>query len=240
MTTNISTENSTDRKIKILPSLLAADFLKLGEQAKEAMDSGADGLHADIMDGHFVPPITYGAEITKTVIEHTRARVDAHLMVDNPQKLFNDFKEAGVCGITIHAEAVNHLHRYLGMIRELGLEAGIALNPATAITETLRYTIPLVDRVLIMTVNPGWGGQPLILEAMEKIHIVNRIMHAKKAHFEIQVDGGVNAHIAGELVRLGATELVAGTAVFKGDIRENISKLRRAVEKGLRNIDEKN
>ncbi|HEB85060.1 MAG TPA: ribulose-phosphate 3-epimerase, partial [Bacteroidetes bacterium] len=144
-------------RVRLLPSLLAADYSRLGEQVREALAAGAHGLHADVMDGRFVPPITYGADVVAAVIRATGAVVDAHLMVADPERQIDAFAEAGVSGLTVHVEATPHLHRVLTRIRQAGLEAGVALNPATPVTETLRYTVELLDRVLIMTVNPGWG-----------------------------------------------------------------------------------
>ncbi len=219
--------------VELRPSLLAADFSRLAEHAKEALDAGAQALHADVMDGRFVPPITYGADVVKAVIEATGAVTDAHLMIVEPEKQLDVFAEAGVRGITVHVEADKHLHRTLSRIRELGLEAGVALNPATPVVPTLRHVIPLLDRVLIMSVNPGWGGQTFIPQAIDKIRRLRRLLDSSWSKASIQVDGGVSAKNAGDLVRAGVTELVAGTAVFKGDVASNVAALRKAVEAAL-------
>ncbi len=211
--------------IRLLPSLLAADFSRIAAQMKEALQAGAFGFHADVMDGRFVPPITFGADVVRDLILETGAWVDAHLMICNPERQIASFAKAGVKAITIHAETTPHLHHLLTMVKETGCEAGVALNPATPVTETLRYILPLLDRVLVMTVNPGWGGQDLIEEALEKVHKVRRILDASGSKAQIQVDGGVNMNHVEKIVRLGATELVAGTAVFKSDIAENVKKL---------------
>ncbi|MCB2211518.1 ribulose-phosphate 3-epimerase [bacterium] len=220
-------------QVRILPSLLAADFSRLGEEAQRALSAGAHGLHADVMDGQFVPPITFGADITRAVVEATGARVDAHLMIVEPEKQIEAFAKAGVKGITVHVEATAHLHRVLGMIRDAGCEAGVSLNPATPVTESLRYVMPLVDRVLIMTVNPGWGGQKFIPEGLDKVHKVARLIEAHESNARLQVDGGVTPENAGVLVRHGADELVAGSAVYKGDVAANIAAFESQIRAAL-------
>jgi len=217
-------------KVRILPSLLASDFAKLGEQAQTALEGGAHGLHADVMDGRFVPPITFGADVVAAVVRATGARVDAHLMIVEPERQIEAFAKAGVKAITVHAETCPHLHRVLGMIKDVGLEAGVAINPATPVTEVLRYLVPMIDRVLVMTVNPGWGGQKFIQEGLDKVHMVSRVLNAYGSEAWIQVDGGVTPANAAALAKHGATELVAGSAVFKGDIQANIAAIRTAVE----------
>ncbi|HEX04543.1 MAG TPA: ribulose-phosphate 3-epimerase, partial [Bacteroidetes bacterium] len=199
--------------VRILPSLLAADFANLGPDAKRALDAGAYGLHADIMDGQFVPPITYGADVVKAIINVTGAWVDAHLMIEDPDKQVLAFASAGAKAITIHAEATPHLHRVLGMIRDAGCEAGVALNPATPVTATLQHVMPLLDRVLIMTVNPGWGGQKFIHEGLGKVSEVAQLLRSFNSMARLQVDGGVTPDNAAELIRHGADELVAGSAI---------------------------
>lgn len=219
--------------IKLLPSLLASDFANLGRDAERALKAGAQGLHADIMDGQFVPPITFGADIIAAVVKATGAWVDAHLMIVEPERQVEAFANAGVKAITVHAEAVSHLHRVLGQIKEAGCEAGIAINPATPVTETLRYTLPLIDRILVMSVNPGWGGQKFIDAALDKVHKVYRITRALGSNADIQVDGGVGPTNARQLTSLGATELVAGSAVFKGDVESNVSAILKEAEAGV-------
>ncbi len=220
-------------KIKLQPSLLAADFARLGDHAAQALEAGAHGLHADIMDGRFVPQITYGAEVVRSVIEQTGADVDAHLMIVEPERQIEAFTEAGVNGVTVHAEACPHLHRVLEMIRGAGCEAGVAINPASPFIEFLQYTLPLLDRILVMTVNPGWGGQKFIVSSLDKINKISRLLEAYGSEAVIQVDGGVTPRNAGKLVNAGATELVAGSAVFKGDVGKNVAEFREAIEKEL-------
>lgn len=220
-------------RVEIRPSLLAADFSRLGEHAREALDAGAHALHADVMDGQFVPPITFGPDIVRAVVEATGAVVDAHLMIVQPERQVEAFAKAGVRGVTVHLEASAHLHRLLGSIRDAGLEAGVALNPATPVGNALEEVIELLDRVLIMSVNPGWGGQPFIPASVEKIRKVRQMLDGANSAAALQVDGGVIPANAGTLVQAGVTELVAGSAVFKGDVAANLSTLRHAVEKSL-------
>lgn len=194
----------------------------------KAHEAGAFGFHADIMDGHFVPPVTFGAGIVKNLINAGGFRIDAHLMIEKPELQIEAFVEAGVKAITVHVESTNHLHRLLQMIRDAHVEAGIAFNPATPIKEILSNVLPLVDRVLVMTVNPGWGGQQLIPECLEKVKEVRDILDAHLSSAWLQVDGGITPDTARRLIELGANELVAGTAVFKGNITENIRKLQNS------------
>ncbi len=218
-------------RVRILPSLLSADFARLGDEGRKAMEAGAQGLHADVMDGRFVPPITFGADVVKAVVNATKARVDAHLMIVEPERHIEAFAKAGVKAITVHVEACPHLHRVLWQIREAGCEAGVSLNPATPVNEVIRYALPLIDRVLVMTVNPGWGGQAFIREGMDKVYEVRELLDSLGSKAEIQVDGGVNADNAGELALNGATELVAGSALFKGDIAANVKTMQRQILK---------
>ena len=220
-------------KIRLLPSLLSADFARLGESAKKALDAGAHGLHADVMDGRFVPPITFGPAVIAALIRETNAWVDAHLMIEEPEKQIEAFAKSGVKAITVHAEACKHLHRVLAEIRAAGCEAGVAFNPATPVGPVLDYVAPLLDRVLIMSVDPGWGGQSFITETLDKISEVRDKLDLLGSDAEVQVDGGVNAANIADLVFKGATEIVAGTAVFKGDIAANIAALSAEAEKPL-------
>jgi len=220
-------------KVKLLPSLLSVDFSRLGEYSLKALTAGAHGLHADVMDGRFVPPITFGADIVASVFQETGAWIDAHLMIIEPERQIESFAKAGVSAITVHAETCPHLNRVLSMIKESGCEAGVSFNPSTAFEEILRYSHSLLDRVLIMSVNPGWGGQSFIRDSLLKIEKVSQILNQLGSDAEIQVDGGVNAENIGEIVSCGATEIVAGTAVFKGDINENITILTEIIKKTI-------
>ena len=215
--------------VRILPSLLAADFGNLGRDAKRTLYAGAHGLHADVMDGQFVPPITYGADVVKAIVGETNAWVDAHLMIIEPEKQVQAFADAGVQAITVHVEATPHLHRVLGMIRDAGCEAGVALNPATPVMETLQHVMPLLDRVLIMTVNPGWGGQKFIREGLDKVSEVARLILSNNSAARLQVDGGDTPDNAAELILNGVDELVAGSAIFKGNVEANIAAFQKAI-----------
>ncbi|MBC7339231.1 MAG: ribulose-phosphate 3-epimerase [Firmicutes bacterium] len=198
--------------MKVAPSLLAADFARLGEAAQEAEAAGADLLHIDVMDGHFVPPITVGQQVVAAIRRLARIPLDVHLMVANPERHLASFREAGADIITVHAEVCPHLHRVLGAIRDLGARAGVAFNPATA-PDVLPYVADLVDLVLVMTVNPGYGGQALIPATLQKVAQVSRLREQGWAG-EIEVDGGITPDTAPPACRAGATILVAGTAVF--------------------------
>ena len=199
--------------IKIAPSMLAADYMRLGEELKRARDAGADWLHFDVMDGLFVPNISFGWEILKSAAGTGYLPCDVHLMIEKPERYVESFAQAGAKVITVHAEATNHLNRLLHQIRECGCLAGVALNPATP-PDVLEYVLGDFDLALVMTVNPGFGGQKLIPAATRKIAVIRDMLARAGAQAEIEVDGGVNANNAPELTALGATVLVAGSAFF--------------------------
>lgn len=198
--------------IKVAASLLAADYLKFGEEIERMAAAGADYLHFDVMDGRFVPNITFGPGILKAAARCSLP-LDAHLMIVEPEKYVGDFAEAGAEIITIHAEATNHLHRAIQQIHTLGCKAGVSLNPATD-PACLRYIIGDVDLVLVMTVNPGFGGQKLIPRAVDKIAEIKKMIDAAGSRTIIEVDGGVNTETAVPIVQNGATLLVAGSALY--------------------------
>ena len=201
--------------IKIAPSILSADYASLGSAVDALKDWGADYVHLDVMDGAFVPNITFGAPMTKALRSHTDLVFDAHLMVEEPSKWVQDFKSAGADILTIHIEADRHAHRTLQLIRSLGMKAGIALNPQTP-PEAISYLIEAVDLILVMTVNPGFGGQKFIPEAAKKIAVIRKMLEEKGLmdRVEIEVDGGVNAETAKTCREYGANVLVAGNAVY--------------------------
>ncbi len=214
--------------IKLAPSILSADFSNLAESVRQVEDAGCEYLHIDVMDGHFVPNITFGAVVFKNLRQKSNMVFDCHLMIENPDLYLEDFAKAGADVITVHQEACTHLHRTVAHIKELGCKAGVSLNPATPL-ETLEYILPDLDMVLIMSVNPGFGGQSFIPQSLEKIKKLKQIIDEKGYHIDIQVDGGVSPKNIAEVVQAGATILVAGSAIFgKEDVKQAVRDLRDA------------
>ena len=220
--------------IKIAPSILSADFSKLGEEVKKVEEAGADILHLDIMDGHFVPNLTFGPIVVKAIRNWTKLPFYVHLMVEKPEDYIKEVVEAGGDLIIVHVETCVHLQRVLRMIRDLGVKSGVALNPATPLT-TIEYVLDDLDLILIMSVNPGFGGQEFIPSVLPKIRRVRRKLVKRGLEIEIAVDGGVNVETAPKIVEAGADVLVAGTAIFgKPDLKKAIQELREAALKTLR------
>lgn len=218
--------------VVIAPSVLACDYARLGEQVLEAESAGAQWFQVDVMDGHFVPNLTVGVPVLRSLRQVTDAYLDVHLMIDNPTGFLASFAEAGADLLTVHQEVSPHLHREVTEIRRLGCDAGVAINPSTP-AATLREVLPLVDLVLVMTVNPGFGGQSFIHGALRKVKRVRemaRDLSLKGLH--VQVDGGVDPETAPLAAEAGADVLVAGSSVFRGagSIGENFRALARAVE----------
>jgi ribulose-phosphate 3-epimerase len=220
-------------KIKLAPSILSADFSRLGQQVRMAIEAGAEYIHVDVMDGHFVPNITVGplvVEALRPLADETGTILDVHLMIANPDRYLADFAAAGADILIVHVETCPHLHRTIEAIRELGVKPGVTLNPATPLV-MLEPILSDVDQVLIMSVNPGFGGQSYIPGSTEKIRRLRQMLDEIGSPADLEVDGGIKAHHAAEIAAAGATILVAGSAVFGGPstIAENISAFRTAL-----------
>ncbi len=219
--------------IHLAPSILSADFARLGAHVEEALDAGVDTIHVDVMDGHFVPNITIGPLIVEAVrpaADRYGAAVDVHLMIERPERYLADFARAGADILTVHVETCPHLNRTVQAIRELGVRAGVTLNPATSLV-TLDEILPYVDLVLIMSVNPGFGGQSYIPTSTAKIARLRAMLDAIGSPAELEVDGGIKPGNAAEIVAAGATMLVAGSAIFGGplSVAENIAAFQAAL-----------
>lgn len=218
--------------VKIAPSILSADFARLGEQVAEAEAAGADYIHVDVMDGHFVPNITVGPLVVEAVRRTTRLPLDVHLMIEAPERYIARFAKAGADILTVHVEACPHLHRVVQQIKGLGVQAGVSLNPATPLG-SLEEILGDVDLVLVMTVNPGFGGQEFIAGMLSKIRRLRRRLDERGLKCELEVDGGINAETAPEVVAAGANVLVAGQAIFGAEegVAEAMRRIRESVAK---------
>ena len=215
------------KPLKIAPSILSADFSRLGEEIRAVEKAGADLIHVDVMDGHFVPNITIGPLIVKAVRPVTRLPLDVHLMIEDPDRYLGVFAKSGASWISVHAEACVHLHRTISAIRSLGCRAGVVLNPATPLTQ-LKYVLGDVDYVLIMSVNPGFGGQKFIPSSLDKIRQLRDMIKRQERQVQIEIDGGINNDTIQEAVAAGAEICVAGSAVFgSADYSATIQRLKK-------------
>ena len=216
--------------IKVAPSILSADFSKLGEEIIKIDQAGADMIHIDVMDGHFVPNLTLGAPIVKALRTVTKLPFDVHLMINNPENLIDDFIAAGADIITIHIEAANHLHRLVQKVKSSGVKVAVSLNPATPLN-TLEEILPELDMVLLMSVNPGFGGQSFIPNALVKIKKLKQLLQERGLeHIEIEIDGGVKLSNIQEVAEAGADIIVSGSGIFNGKPKETIAEMKKLID----------
>jgi len=223
-----------EHKIKLAPSILSADFGRVGEQVAEATKASADYIHVDVMDGHFVPNITIGPLVVAAIRPHTSLPLDVHLMIESPEKYIKQFAQAGADIITVHAEVCPHLHRMVESIKEAGCKAGVSLNPSTPLT-ALDEVLPILDLALLMSVNPGFGGQQFIESTIGKIARLRRKLDELGLAAELEVDGGITAEIAPRVAQAGARVLVAGAAVFNK--KESVSQAIARIRESLRGLE---
>lgn len=213
----------------LAPSILSADFANLERDIKKCENAGAQYIHFDVMDGHFVPPVTVGSSVLKSIRKITDCLIDVHLMIDNPEEKVLEYAEAGADIITVHMEAATHLDRVINMIKDHNVMASVAINPATPI-DTLKHIIKSLDMVLVMSVNPGFGGQKFIPYAIDKIQELKKYIDENNLSTDIEVDGGIKLSNVEDVMAAGANIIVAGSAIFNGDIEENVAAFLRKME----------
>lgn len=221
------------QQVKLAPSILSADFSRLGEQVVELTKAGADYIHVDVMDGHFVPNITIGAPVVASLRRWTNLPLDVHLMIEYPERFISQFAEAGADIITVHVEACQHLHRVVQEIKDRKIKAGVSVNPDTSL-DLMNEILDSVDLALVMTVNPGFGGQPFIPQMLNKIKRLRQELDRRELSVELEVDGGITAELAPEVVNAGARVLVAGAAIFNTgrSITEALQRIKQAIGSG--------
>ena len=226
------------RTIELAPSILSADFAQLARDIERVQSAGANLIHLDIMDGHFVPNITIGPPVVASVRKITRLPLDAHLMIEKPERFLDEFIRAGANWISVHVEADVHLDRTMRYLRENGVQAGVAINPGTSLS-SLEEILPLADYVLIMTVNPGFGGQKFIPSSLDKIRRLRKIIASNEYHARIEIDGGIGPENLKEVIAAGAEIIVAGSAIFNAqkDAFEAVRELRRIAEQQTRDME---
>lgn len=223
--------------LKIAPSILSADFARLGEQIAEAEAAGADQIHVDVMDGHFVPNITVGPLVVEAARRSTRLPLDVHLMISEPDRYLEDFARAGANALTVHIEVCPDIHQSLQRIRDMGLRAGVTLNPGTPVAD-ISQALPDVDIVLVMSVNTGFGGQSFIEESITRLQQVRAMLDHTNPQADLAVDGGINPETAPRVIKAGANVLVAGHAIFgeEGSVRSRLSALRQAAQSAWQSV----